>query len=103
VLEASATQRTQQKRLVEALLGGQLCRIFGVGVVLDVGQDDDVVLLLRRAGRGVEVAHDDVGAAAQRLTVAVARVAGDDGVVGPQRRLQRRADGAGRQNNTAGH
>lgn len=84
MLEASAAQYTQQQRLVEALLGGQLCRVLGVGVVLDVGQDDGVVALLRRAGRGVEVAHDDVGAAVERRTVAVARVAGNDGVAGPQ-------------------
>lgn len=79
-------QRPQQQRLVEALLGGQLCRVLGVGVVLDVGQDDGVAALLRRAGRGVEVAHDDVGTAVERPAVAVARVAGNDGIAG------RRAD-----------
>ena len=42
MLEASAAQRPQQQRLVEALFGGQLCRVLGVGVVLDVGQDDGV-------------------------------------------------------------
>ena len=103
MLEASAAQYTQQQRLVEALLGGQLCRVLGVGVVLDVGQDDGVVALLRRAGRGVEVAHDDVGTAVERPAVAVARVAGNDGIAGPQGRRQRGADRAGGNDNTAGH
>ena len=60
VFQPSAAQRAQQQHLGAAFFGGKLRRIFGVGVVLDMGQDDDIILLLR-AGRGVEVADDDVG------------------------------------------
>ncbi len=64
------------------------------------GRDDDVILLLR-AGRGVEVADDNVRFAAQRRTVAVARVAGNDDVIGPQQALQLRRDRASRYDHTA--
>ena len=100
VFQPSAAQRAQQQHLGAAFFGGKFRRIFGVGVVLDMGQDDDVILLLR-AGRGVKVADDDVRFAAQRRTVAVARVAGDDEVIGPQQALQLRRDRAGRYDHTA--
>ena len=38
----------------KALLTGKLGGIFGVGVILDVRQDDDIVVLLHRTGRGIE-------------------------------------------------
>ena len=100
MLQPSAAKRAQQQHLGAASFGGKFRRIFGVGIVLDVGQDDDVILLLR-AGRSVEVADDDVRFAAQRRTVAVARVAGDDEIIGPQQALQLRRDRAGRYDHTA--
>ena len=72
MLDPPAAQRAQKKHLGKALLTGKLGGIFGVGVVLDVRQDDDIVVLLHRTGRGIEIPQDDIGLAAQRRAVAVA-------------------------------
>ena len=66
MLDPSAAQRPQKKHLGKALLTGKLGGIFGVGVVLDVRQDNDIVVLLHRTGRGIEISQDDIGLAAQR-------------------------------------
>ena len=100
VLQPFASQRPQQQYLGKALFRSELRRIFGIGIVLDVGQDDDIVLL-RRAGRGIEVADDDVRLAAQRLAVAVARIARNDEVIGAEQTFQLRRDRARGKDHTA--
>lgn len=72
MLEASAAQYTQQQRLVEALFGDQLCRVLGVGVVLDMGQDDGVVALLRRAMKKLRLYNGNI----QRIVVKMAEMYG---------------------------
>ena len=65
MLQPPAAEAPQQKHLVKALLHGQLCRVFRIGIVLDMGQNYDLVVLLLRAGCRVEVAHDHMGLAVQ--------------------------------------
>ena len=93
MLQPFAAQRPQQQYIGKTLFRSELRRIFGIGIVLDVGQDDDIILL-RRAGRGIEVADDDVRLAAQRLAVAVARIARNDEVFGAEQTFQLRRDRA---------
>ena len=104
VLQPAAPQAPQQQHFGVALAGGQLGRVLGVGVVLDVGQDHQV-LPRRRHGTGsrIEVPHHGVGPAAQGLAVVIARVTGDQVVVRPQQAGQRRADRAGRNDDAARH
>ena len=103
MLQPPAAQSPQQQHFRKALFTGQLCRILGVGVVLDVGQDDHIFVLRLRAGGRVKIAHHDVGLAPQRHTVAVARIAGDDKIIGAQQGFQLCRDGAGGENNAACH
>ena len=98
-----AAEAAKQKHLVKALLHGQLCRVFRIGIVLDMGQNYDLVVLLLRAGCRVEVAHDHMGLAVQGRTVAVACIAGDDKIIFPQQTGQRRRDRAGRKDHTPCH
>ena len=81
MLQPPAAEAPQQKHLVKALLHGQLCRVFRIGIVLDMGQNYDLVVLLLRAGCRVEVAHDHMGLAVQGRAVAVACIAGDDKII----------------------
>ena len=103
MLDPPAAQRAQKKHLGKAFLTGKLGGIFGVGVILDVRQDDDIVVLLHRTGRGIEIPQDDIGLAAQRRAVAVASITGDDEVIGAEQTLQLRRDRAGREDHAAHH
>ena len=103
VCQPPAAEAPQQKHLVKALLHGQLCRVFRIGIVLDMGQNYDLVVLLLRAGCRVEVAHDHMGLAVQGRAVAVACIAGDDKIIFPQQTGQRRRDRAGRKDHTPCH
>ena len=103
MLDPPAAQRPQKKHLSKALLTGKLSGIFGVGVVLDVRQDDDIVVLLHRTGSGIKIPQNDIGLAAQRRAVAVACITGDDEVIGAEQTLQLRRDRAGREDHAAHH
>ena len=103
MFQPPAAEAPQQKHLVKALLHGQLCRVFRIGIVLDMGQNYDLVVLLLRAGCRVEVAHDHMGLAVQGRAVAVACIAGDDKIIFPQQTGQRRRDRAGRKDHTPCH
>ena len=98
-----APEAAQQQHFGIARPGGEPGRVLGVGVVLDVGQDDQVLPFRRRAGGRVKVPHHGVGPAAQGRAVAVARITGDQVVVRPQQPGQRRTDRAGRNNDAARH
>ena len=79
------------------VLGGTRKRYANIGDV------DDIVVLLHRTGRGIEVSQDDIGLAAQRRAVAVASITGDDEVIGAEQTLQLRRDRAGREDHAAHH
>ena len=103
MLYPPAAQCTQQKHLVKALLCSKLCGIFGIGVVLDVGKNNDIVRILLRAGSGIKVAYNDIRFTAQPHTVAVARIAGNDKIIAAQQALELRLHRAGGKDHTTGH
>ena len=103
VLQPPSPQCAQQQHFRKAFFGRQFCGVLGVGVVLHMGQDDDVVLLLRRAGCRVEISHNDMGPAPQPGTVLVACIAGNDKIVRAQEFRQRRIHRAGGKDHTTGH
>ncbi len=88
MLQPLAAQSTQQQHLRKAFLRDQLGGILGIGIILDMGQNNNVVILLLRAGSRIKIAHDDIGSAAQRCAVAVACITGDDEVIRAQQPCQ---------------
>ena len=103
MLHPPAAQCTQQKHLVKALLRRELCGILGIGVVLDVGQHNDIVRILLRTGSGVKIAYNDIRLAAQPFAVAVARIAGNDKIITAQQAFEFRLHRAGGKDHTTGH
>ena len=94
MLQPLATQSTQQQHLRKAFLRDQLGGILGIGIILDMGQNNNVVILLLRAGSRIKIAHYDIGLAAQRSAIAVARVTGDDEIIRAQQLCQFRRNRA---------
>ena len=97
MLYPPAAQCTQQKHLVKALLCSKLCGIFGIGVVLDVGKNNDIVRILLRAGSRIKVAYNDIRFTAQP------HIAGNDKIIAAQQVLKLRLHRAGGKDHTTGH
>ena len=103
MLQPLATQSTQQQHLRKTFLRDQLGGILGIGIILDMGQNNNVVILLLRAGSRIKIAHYDIGLAAQRSAIAVACVTGDDEIIRAQQLCQFRRNRAGGKDHTTGH